>query len=332
MDLKRYRHLIALADEGNFARAAVRVNLSQPALSRSIQAAEAELDICLFDRGTIEVTPTPAGEFVLERARRLLFDSRCIERDINLYCQRLIGDLSFGVGPFPAATLLPVLMPEIRKTNPDVQLSLEVNNSINLLERLRDEALDFFVADTSDLPTGTDLDIIALSKQFGGLYVRSNHPLLNLKTVHLKDVIKFGLATVRLPPSVRNALASFITTTADAALPLALECDDVLILKQTALSSDTVLAMVHAAVVDEVEDGRLFRLSIPSAPKLHSEMGIVSLRGRSHSPLAQHVIERIVAISEQIASNIDDRFEHSTVRGRKTQKEQNSRSKKQTKK
>ena len=108
MDIKRLKHLVALAEERNFGRAAERVHLSQPAFSRSVQNAEAELGLQLFDRGSLEVSCTSAGSFVIERARKLLFDSRCLERDVSLYRERLIGDLAFGVGPFPAATLVPL--------------------------------------------------------------------------------------------------------------------------------------------------------------------------------------------------------------------------------
>ena len=148
MDLKRMRHLVALADERNFARAAERVHLSQPALSRSVQAAEEELGISLFDRGGTEVVPTPAGTFVLERARKLLFDSRCLERDVDLYRQKLIGHVAFGTGPFPATTLLPKLLPEFRAGYPAVRIRVEVNNWTYLLQHLRREELDFFVAET----------------------------------------------------------------------------------------------------------------------------------------------------------------------------------------
>ena len=110
MDIKHLTHIVALADKRNFARAAEQLNLSQPALSRSIQSAEIELGLRLFDRGNTEVTPTAAGEFVLERARRLVFDSRCLKRDVELYRDRKLGDVAFGVGPYPAATFLAVAM------------------------------------------------------------------------------------------------------------------------------------------------------------------------------------------------------------------------------
>lgn len=308
MELKRLRHLVALADERNFARAAERVHLSQPALSRSIQAAEAELEICLFDRGTTEVTPTPAGAFVLERVRKLLFDSRCLERDIDLYRKSLIGDLAFGVGPFPAATLLPTLLPELRQRYANVRLRVQVNNWVYLLQHLRNEELDFFVADIRDLPPENDLDVTMLARQYGSFYVRAGHPLLTRETVRPVDMVEFGVATVRLPQAIRAAMSALLRLEPGAPIPLALECDDVQTLKCVALGSDTVLAAVHAAVIDEVAAGLLFPVAISNAPQLHTEMGIVSLRGRSPSPVAEFVIGRLAELSEEIAAEMNRRF------------------------
>ena len=152
MDLKRLQHLVALADERNFSRAAERVHLSQPAFSRSVQAAEAELGLHLFDRGNLEVTCTSAGHFFIERARELLFNSRCLERDLRLFRDQSIGDLAIGVGPFPAATIVPALMIELRARYPGINSRVEVNNWKYLVEHLRSEELDFFVADVRDVP------------------------------------------------------------------------------------------------------------------------------------------------------------------------------------
>ena len=172
MDLKRMTHLVALADERNFGRAAERVHLSQPALSRSVQAAETELRMQLFDRGNLEVSCTTAGKFVVERARKLLFDSRCLERDVSLFRERLIGDIAFGVGPFPAVTLLPELMVELRTRYPGINSRVEVNNWKYLAEHLRNEELDFFVADIRDVPRDADLTISSAGQQHGHFYPR----------------------------------------------------------------------------------------------------------------------------------------------------------------
>src|SRR5687767_13169743 len=101
MDLRRMQHVIALAEERNFGRAADRVHLSQPAFSRSIQAAEDEWGMKLFDRGGAGgVKCTGAGAHLVERMRKVIGDWRALERDVFLYRDQQIGDLSIGMGLF----------------------------------------------------------------------------------------------------------------------------------------------------------------------------------------------------------------------------------------
>lgn len=295
VELRRLNHLVALADERNFARAAARCHLSQPAFSRSIQAIESELGLPLFDRGTTEARPTPGGALVIERARKLLFESRCLERDVGLFRQRLFGDIAFGAGPYPAATLLPGLLTAIRRQHPAIKVRLEVNNWDALAQHLRAEDIEFFVADTRSLPQHPDLEITPLARQMGAFFVRQGHPLLAYKKVSPLELVPFGLATVRLPELVREQVLGMLGLPADAALPLALECDDVHLLKHVALETDTVLAASHALVDSDVRHGLLARLNVSPLPALYAEMGIVSLKGRTHAPMAQFVIESLQA-------------------------------------
>lgn len=299
MDLKRLKHLVALADERNFGRAADRVHLSQPAFSRSVQAAESELGMQLFDRGNLDVSCTAAGTFVIERARKLLFDSRCLERDVSLYRERLIGDIAFGVGPFPAATLLPALMVELRTRYPGINSRVEVNNWKYLVEHLRAEELDFFVADTRDVPHDADLRISSAGKQHGHFYVRAGHPLLLQQNLAPSAMLPYGLASVRLPLEIRKLLRRLLELTVDDHLPVALECDDVHLLKRVAMSGDTVLASTDAAVADEVDTGRLVMLQLRGVPPMYSDMGIVSLKGRSFSPMAEFAVTYLRGIATE---------------------------------
>ena len=177
MDLKRMGHLVALADTRHFGRAAERCHLSQPAFSRSVLAAEEALGLQLFNRGTPEITCTDAGAFVVERARKLLFESRCLERDVSMYRDRKIGDVAFGVGPYPAATLLQSLLCELRRSYPGIKTRVEVNNAQYLTEHLRNESLDFFVADMHVLVPAPDLTVTPLGNLQAGFYVRAGHPL-----------------------------------------------------------------------------------------------------------------------------------------------------------
>src|SRR4051794_34588791 len=85
MEFRRLQHLVALADAGNFHKAAEKCHITQPAFTRSIQAAEDEYGLQLFDRRPNGVTVTAAGAIAVERARRLIFEDRCLTRDLKLF-------------------------------------------------------------------------------------------------------------------------------------------------------------------------------------------------------------------------------------------------------
>lgn len=295
MDLKRWTHIVAVADRRSFIRAAEQVHLSQPALTRSIQAAEAELGLQLFDRGTNEVVATPAGEFVVARARQLVFNSHCLERDVELYRSRSLGDTAFGVGPFPAATFLSQFMSAMRREFPGIHLRVEIGNWELLLKRLREEDIEFFVADTRDLPSDPHLHVRALRREPGGFYVRAGHALTAYKSVTLQQLWSHGVLSVRLPAGVRAVVSRLLGLASATELSLALECDDVQLLKEVALACDSVLAAPHAAVSREVEAGKLQPLEVKGLPSQASEMGVVTLRGRTPSPMAELMIGRLPA-------------------------------------
>ena len=299
MDLKRLRHFVALADERHFARAAERVHLSQPAFSRSIQALEDAAGMALFDREAGK--PTAAGEFVVERARRLLFDARCLQRDVDLYRGAALGDLAFGVGPFPAATLLPAVLLKLRAAHPEVHLRVEVSNWALLLDRLVAEDIDFFVSDIRDLPDLPSLAIVRIGAQLGGLYVRASHPLARRRCT-FAQVWSHGVATSRLPLVVRQAIGRLLGMRKGETPDFALECDDVSMLRGLALTTDTVCALTHAAARADVAAGTLMALDVDGMPTLASDMGIVSLHNRAPSPLAA----RAIAATIEVATTVNE--------------------------
>jgi DNA-binding transcriptional LysR family regulator len=301
MDLKRLHHLVVLADLKNFCRAAEKCHLSQSAFSRSVQAAEEELGLQLFDRGTLEVRCTDAGEFVVARARKLVFESRCLDRDVSLYRERLIGDLALGVGPYPAATMIPSLLTDLRTRFAGVKVRVEVNNASYLAEHLRAEELDFYIADRRNIDATSDFDVTLIGRLSGGFYVRSGHPLLSSPTVNGPDLMPYGLASVRVPEVILRLLAPVMGFPDGTLLPLALECDDLNLLKTVAMNTDTVLACADTATTQEVETAKLFRLVVAGLPPMFSDMGVVSLKGRSFSPMAQFAVDFLMSWGEQQA-------------------------------
>ena len=300
MDLKRLSHLVALADERHFARAAERVHLSQPAFSRSIQSIERDVGMRLFDRETGDVKPTPAGTFLVERARRLLFDARSLQRDAALYRDSQLGDTAFGAGPFPAATIMPLVVAALRKQYPGVSLRLAMNNWELLHERLLAEDIEFFVADVRDVPADPKIEISSIGRQPAHLYARNGHPLAGRRCT-FAQVWHCGFAATRLPKPMQALLARLIGLPPGQEPALAVECDDVSLLRTLALATDTVIGAPEAWLRDDVRAGALVRLDVEDVPDVYSEMGIVTLVNRTPSPMAQ----RAMACVREIAGVVN---------------------------
>lgn len=290
-NLHQLEHLLALDETRHFAKAAQKVHLSQPAFSRSIQALEKQTGLLLFERKGGEIRPTPAGQFLIQRARILVLEAKSLKRDIQLYQQGEVGELVFGVGPFPAATLAGLALEKIRLGFPKVSVRMEIDNPDNLLALLLKEEIDFFVADTGELKAAPYLNIQPLMRQYGHLYAHAKHPLAD-KAHRFEEAWEYGIASVKLPDMLKAGLGQLLGQNSRNLPQLALECDDVNLLHQVALSTDTIAASTELAAKPLLDNGSLVKLNTVDFPALYSSIAIVNLSSRSQSPAASYAIEQ----------------------------------------
>jgi LysR family transcriptional regulator, cyn operon transcriptional activator len=136
MDLRQLRAFVAIVDTGGFARAAGRVNLSQPALSRQIHALEADLGIRLFDRIGRRVQLTPEGEDLLRHSRRLLTEADSLGERARALRGGRAGLLRVGATPQAIETVLAGFLPRYRRRHPGVEIHLVEDGGARLPERL----------------------------------------------------------------------------------------------------------------------------------------------------------------------------------------------------
>ncbi len=136
MDLRHLRAFAAIVDAGGFARAAVRLNLSQPALSRQIRALEVDLGVPLFDRLGRRALLTSEGEDLLRRSRRLLTDADSLaERALALKSGHT-GLLRVGAPTQGVETLLAGFLPRYRRRHAGVEVHLVEDGGVRLPGRL----------------------------------------------------------------------------------------------------------------------------------------------------------------------------------------------------
>jgi len=159
MNFKQMEHVLALAESGSFSQAANRCCLTQPALSRSVQALEEELGGRLFDRLGKRVEPTPLGQEVLRRARRILDEATDLRHSAELLQQQQGGSLRIALGSGPAAMLMVPLMAHIVMFNPEVRLSVLHGTIESQLAQLRAREIDAIAVSQRGLEPAPDLHI-----------------------------------------------------------------------------------------------------------------------------------------------------------------------------
>ncbi|MBF2935463.1 LysR family transcriptional regulator [Pseudomonas aeruginosa] len=314
-DLRQFRHFVALAEHGHYARAAEAVNLSQPALSRSIQALEGQLGCTLVERGSRGVALTAHGRLVLEHARRLLAGHRALHNAVSQLGNLDSGELRLGGGPFPAARLLPEALAGFSSAHPRVRVALLIEDWQTLRQRLLDDAVELFVADIRELQGDPQLRIHPLREHPGVLFCRPGHPLLGLERPSAGQLADYPLAGPRLPAEVRGDLARLLQRDE----PLGIQCDDVLMLKGLVGSSELISLAPWDVVAADVEAGRL--ALIGSGPVAHAHLqyvkGLRDWQGvRVHSPcLDERRLQSLRAIDAraEAAGSLEEALDEADV-------------------
>ncbi len=145
MKLRELEYLVALEEEGHFARAAERCFVSQPTLSGQLKKLEEELGVLLVERSSRHVAITEAGRAVAAQARQVLAGAREIRGIAQGFQDPMVGELQLGLIPTVAPYLLPLIMPRLRAAYPELKLWLHEQQTHVLMERLRNAELDLLI-------------------------------------------------------------------------------------------------------------------------------------------------------------------------------------------
>jgi DNA-binding transcriptional LysR family regulator len=189
MELRGLRYFLAAAEEENFHRAAARLRIAQPALSRQISQLEQELGAALFERSRRRVRLSPAGKQYLADVRRILREVEEANRRARRVALGQIGVLRIGfhetAGRHP---VVPRSLREFRAANPEVEVNFVQMTSPAQLEAIQDGTLDGgFAYVPPQLPP--ELDCIDIGRDELCLAMASAHPLAARASLRLKDLV-----------------------------------------------------------------------------------------------------------------------------------------------
>ncbi len=145
MNSRQLQYAILLSKTLNFSQVAEKLNISQPALSKQILALENELGVKLFDRNSVPMTITPAGEHFIAQAETLVYKENQLLRSMEQFRLGEAGTLTIGATPFRSTFLLPDMLREMRETFPNIQLRLIEKPSAALRKDAAEGKFDFAI-------------------------------------------------------------------------------------------------------------------------------------------------------------------------------------------
>ena len=288
MTLVQLRHLLSLAQTGSFSKSAGALFLTQPALSRSIRALEAELGQPLFDRIGRRSEVTPFGREVVERARQLVGAADDLRDSGAQMARGKVGTLRIGLGSGPGAMLMTPLLMHVAAHHP--QLHLEISRGrTDLLERsLRERAIDALVVDARSLAPAPDLRATETYEMRGAFLCRRGHPLVRKRGGVAFDQLRaYPIASTPLSDEVARVLVERYGPEAHPTRCVTLRCEEIPSLVELTRHTDAVLIAIRAAGPDLVE------LSMKPALNATARFAIVTLAGRSEAPALQ-IVRRLM--------------------------------------
>ncbi len=299
LELRHLAHALALAEHRNFALAAKALHMSQPALTRNIQALEQRMDIPLFERLRSGVEPTDAGQLLLARAKAILGQADDLMREVGRVGTGVQAGLRVATGPYPAGMIVGPAVASMLRKWPELHFDIIVNHWVEAVRKLRDRRVELAICEGSEVKD-RNMEAVPLVRHKLSPVVRRGHPLLDVGDPTFKQILEWPVAvSARLPPRVLSKLvpASRLQSGFDPAV----HCEDNGLIKALVQESDVVGFFTLSMVENELSSGRMVALRVDE-PWLTTAFALFHLKDRALSPVAVEFIREIQHADEQAAA------------------------------
>lgn len=286
-------HFLGIAEHGNLARAAQALDISQPALTRSLQGLERRLGARLFERSARGMTLTPIGDALNTRllgVATLLADTAA---EMSQLASGAIGRVRIGVGHMIADLVRDALFPRLLVDRPAAKIEFYTAINVDLYERLTQGQLDFVIAGVANGVPPPLQSKVLLEETLVAL-VRQGHPLTTLAQPQLADLQRYGYASASgiLPshPLADRRLGEF----GGKHLTQALTTNSLTTLLDVVAKTDLVTITAWNESLRVRWADKLAAVPLPEHT-VSGFIGTVQRPGSAQSPLAQYALEIIEA-------------------------------------
>lgn len=284
--------LVAMEEEGNINRAAQVLNMTQPAASKLLKDLEDMLGVQLFDRLPRGMRPTWYGETMIRHARMALASLSQAHDEIEALKAGRYGQVSVGAITAPGLMLMPSAVALVKQEHPSLRVSLQIETSDVLMERLAQGKLDMVVGRLFERHDKTDLRYEAMVEEPVSAVVRPGHPMLGVARLALRDLVSAGWI---VPPSgsvLRHRFELMFQEEGLEAPSNLIETTALLFMTKMLQQSD-LIGVVATDVARYYADHGLVALLPIELPCKMDAFGLITRTDRLLSPAATVMLEAI---------------------------------------
>lgn len=199
--LKQIEAFLAVADSGNFSRAAVSLQSAQPAVSQAVKDLETELGVRLFDRTTRRVELTDAGREFQASAEKIVEDLGHAVTNLNDLAERRRGRIRIAAPPLLAAAVLPEAIAEFRREAPGIDVDLVDASTDEIIDAVRSGRAECGLGTFP--PGGDQLEWQSLARDELMLFCHADAPLAARDRVAWSDLAGEPLVTLTRGSGIR---------------------------------------------------------------------------------------------------------------------------------
>ncbi len=301
---RRLRHLLLLVEYAHFGRAAAALNISQPALTKSIQALEAELGVMLLNRKRGAVVLTAFGELVVQRSQALLNAEEDMLREITLLAGLEIGSLRVALGPYPSVISGYPALARLLARRPKITVAAHVAGWREVAHQVAARAVDLGLAELSGVQDDDQFATELVGQHRGRIFCRPGHPILASGQVALPALLEFPWMASRIPARIAAGLprssgrAGRIDALTGDFIP-AVVIDVPMQIADLLAGSDT-LALASLAFMERDLDAGKVAVVPTSKLAFQASYGFIHLKDRSLTPAALAYMEEVRAVEAGI--------------------------------
>jgi DNA-binding transcriptional LysR family regulator len=306
MELRQLRHFLAVLESGSVGVASRHLNMSQPALTKSLQALERSLEVPLFTRARQGMTPTPFARSLALHARIIVTEADHAQRDMHEISGSERGRVVIGTVPAFGLAVLPRAVSRFQEASPQVEVALIEGFHYDLLPKLKTGELDYLFMTRSSL-VDVDPDIVGevLLPRFRAVVVASTrHPLAGRRRVTPQQIVAGPWA---ISPGVRPFSRMFEDMFIRFGLqpPQAAVQYSTIPMAKALVSEGRYLTFISETLVEEeIKAGELCALAVPEIT-WERDLAFYIRREMPPTPAAAKLLAEIKAVCAEIMAHRD---------------------------